>query len=540
MKRSTKARIRTRRMIALQDAASRPTPPPCPTSRRFVKLALGIVALMLMSLSALPPQIVIVSGNNQTGNPGAPLSQPFVVQVLDEFGNPAAGVAVTFTAPPGGGFEVPDLESGIIDTIAGGGNFGDGGPAVEASLSAIEGVAAVSGTGFLACGPDGGVLISDSGHSRIRRVGADEVITTAAGNGELDPMEEAAPALETAVGLPAGVACDASENLYFADSFHRVVRLIDAASGTVTTVAGNGGIDLNGDGGAATAASLGQPHGVALDPAGNLWVTVFFKNPTSSGSALRRIDGAAWTITTPLLFSQVQPGSLTIDASGRVVLTNPSANHVLRYDPATDALEVIVGTGASGFSGDGGPATAATLSLPQGVAFSAEGDLFIVERGNARVRRVDASGVISTYAGNGIAQFSGDGGPATSAGLLVPSEVAVDVNGILYVSTSKDGRVRRVFPDSLTIDTFAGNGTATFAGDGGPATAANLNTPRDAVLDSQGRLVVADSGNGRIRRPAAVRGLAGIGGGASVRHADGAGAGRRPLLPDRSGAHRQD
>jgi hypothetical protein len=339
-------KMRRRAMAAAPPPVQLPTRRSSNSPRRLLRILIVTGAFALLALAPVSPQIIPISGNNQTGNPGAPLAQPFVVQVLDEFGNPVAGHPVTFS----GGFLVPDLDNGIINTIAGGGNFGDSGPALEASLSSVQGLAGLSSATFAACSPDGSVLISDSGHSLIRKVDPAGIITSIAGNKQVGPLEENAPALSTSVGIPLGLSCDGGGNVYFVDGRHQVVRKVDSTTGLIATVAGDGSVSntLNGVGGPATQASIGMPSDVAVDVAGNLWITIVH-GPTlpSFQGALLRVDAATGILTAPVtgLSASLSGGAgLVVGTSGQVLFCEPAAQRVFlpataRPDsPATGAL----------------------------------------------------------------------------------------------------------------------------------------------------------------------------------------------------------
>jgi sugar lactone lactonase YvrE len=223
-----------------------------------------------------------------------------------------------------------------------------------------------------------------------------------------------------------------------------------STSGTITTFAGNGTQGFSGDGGPATSAGLSYPGGVAVDAAGNLYIA-------------------------------------------------DTSNHRVRKVSTSGTITTVAGNGTFGFSGDDGPATNATLSYPTEVAVDAVGNLYIADTGNLRVRKVSASGTITTVAGNGIYGFSGDGGPATNASLVIPRGVAVDAVGNLYIADYGNSRVRKVSSWG-TITTVAGNGSPGFSGDGGPATSAALGYPRGVAVDAAGNLYIADTDNNRVRK----------------------------------------
>jgi hypothetical protein len=191
------------------------------------------------------------------------------------------------------------------------------------------------------------------------------------------------------------------------------------------------------------------------------------------------------------------PGGAVIDTNGNLYIAD--ANNVIRKISTSGIISTVVGTGTSGYSGDGGPATNAQLNNPLKITIDKFGNLFIADYGNNRVRMVNASGVIKTIAGNGSAGFGGDGGQATSANLNNPTGVAVDRYGDVFIADYVNARVRKVTPSGI-ISTFAGNGTFGYGGDGGPATAAELNLTFGMDFDSSGNLLLADALNNRIRK----------------------------------------
>ena len=279
------------------------------------------------------------------------------------------------------------------------------------------------------------------------------------------------------------------------------------AQGIITTVAGsspNGG--FSGDGGPATSAGLFLPRGVALDAAGNLYIA------DSSNNRVRKVTPGG-TITTAAGNGQfgysgdggpatsatiVQPYAVALDGAGNLYIADYGNNRIRKVTPG-GTISTVAGNGTFGAAGDGGPATSANLNRPYSVAVDTAGNLYIADFGNQRIRKVTPGGIISTVAGNGGTGFSGDGGPAISAQLNSPWGVAVDSAGNLYIADNQNNRIRKVTPGG-TISTVAGNGTIGFSGDGGPATSARLSNPRGVLVDSAGNLYIGDSFNHCIRK----------------------------------------
>jgi uncharacterized protein (TIGR03437 family) len=334
------------------------------------------------------------------------------------------------------------------------------------------------------------------------------IITTVAGNGNVPFSSEGATATNAAMGASA-VAVDGSGNLYVADTStsNRVLKV--SSAGVATTLAGNGAYTFSGDNGPAKNAALFTPLGVAVDSAGNVYIADSLNNrvrkvdtsgniTTVAGSASPGFSGDGGPATSASLFN---PIAVAVDGNNNLYIADGS-NARIRKVNAAGVISTVAGSLLPGFSGDGGPATSASLLLPGGVAVDGNGNLYIADIGNNRIRKVTAAGTISTVAGNGTKGFSGDGGSATSASLNLSSAhigLAVDGAGNLYVTDSGNNRVRKVTA-SGTISTIAGNGVAGFSGDGGPATSAGLSSPTDVTLDSSGNLFIADSKNNRVRK----------------------------------------
>jgi len=578
--------------------------------------------------------------------------------------------------------------NGIISTVAGGGSGGDGSAATNASLSSPRGVAVDT---------SGNLFIADYFNSRVRMVSTNGIITTVAGNGTWGYSGDGGAATNASLADPVGVAVDASDNLFIADYAEQRIRTV-SANGIITTVAGNGKNGFSGDGGKATSASLYDPYGVAVDASGNLFIadtdnnrirkvipnqgpTVALNNVTaanagdyqvvvtgSSGSVtssvatlivatitnqptscanvvgttatfsvsvggvtssgyqwlkngivmtnggnvsgstaatltlsnVQHADAASYAVavtnvagsmtSSPAMLTVVdlpisitaQPVSQTLWAGGNVtfvveisgvgpftyqwqfnnmnlpngIITTVAGDGTADYSgdggPATDAslngpfgvavdasgnlfiadndnsvirevstngiITTVAGNGTGGHSGNGGAATNATLEPPTGVAVDAAGNLFIADYWNNWIRQVDTNGIITTMAGDNYYGYSGDGGPATNASLYYPGGVAVDAAGNLFIADTFNLRIRTVDTNGI-ISTVAGNGSGGFSNDGGPATNATLSSPYGVAVDAAGNLFIADTYNGRIREVSTngiittVAGASGVGSG---------------------------
>jgi hypothetical protein len=381
----------------------------------------------------------------------------------------AAGLALTglvVIGPAGAG-------AGTITTVAGKsppGYTGDGGQARDAQMNEPR---------MLTFDGVGTMYIVDTFNQVVRRVGTDGVITTVAGHTtgyvprddadcKANFAGEGGPAAQATLSCPHSAAVAANGDLFIADSANHVIRKVDHATRVITTVVGQGGKNGDdGDAGPATGAHIDGPKGILFDHNWNLIIA------DSGNAKIRRVDAATGVITT------------------------------------------IAGTGVTGETGDGGPATAAKLNEPRTMALAADGSIIFTEPKVNRIRRIDPSGTISTFAGTGKAGFSGDGGPATRAMLNFNRGVGVDGAGIVWIADSLNQRIRKVDAAGI-ITTAAGSGKTCYAsannncGDGGPATAAGFATPRALEFDDAGNLYIADTFNERIRR---IDGFAG-----AVRH----------------------
>ena len=339
-------------------------------------------------------------------------------------------------------------------------------------------------------------------------------IITVAGVG---PIGDGAPATSARLAFPMGLALDSAGNLFISDSIHQRVRRVDAESGVITTVAGFGEDGFSGDGGPAVDAKLSSPRALAVDRADNVFISDLYNQ------RVRRIDAATRVITTVAGTGKKgsggdggpateavfhSPVAVALDSGGNLFIADQLKVRVRRVDAVTEIITTVAGAGGLGFIGDGGPATKALLDLPSGVALDREGNLFIADWGYSSVRRVDAlTGSITTVAGTGVQGSTGDGGPATSALMVHPTAVAVDRAGNLFIVDWDDSRVRRVDAVTGVITTVAGTGEDGFQGDGGPATNARLSFPQGVAVDIVGNLFISDWGNNRIRMVNTATGL---------------------------------
>ena len=407
---------------------------------------------------------------------------------------------------------------GTISTVAGSGTAGfsgDGGSATAAALSAPWDVAVDT---------IGNLLIADTGNQRVRKVTAGGIISTLAGNGISGFSGDGGLAANAELWGPSGITVDASGSIFVADTGNQRIRKI-TGSGEITTVAGTGTYGLSGDEGAAVLAQLNAPWDVAVDGSGNLFIADTWNH------RIRKVT-AAGVITTvagstqgfsgdggPSSSAQLnQPTGLAIDDS-RGLLIADAGNSRVREVGVDGLIDTVAGGGVSGFSGDGGPATAAKLNGPLAVAVDASGNLFIADFGNYRVREVTADRTIRTVAGGGTSR-PGDGGLGTAASIDSPAGVALDSGGNLFFTENWSNRVRKVLPSGI-INTIAGNGAGGFSGDGGTATSARLDFPTAVATDRSGNLYIADSDNARVRKVAAEGIISTVAGGGTSGPGDG-------------------
>ena len=332
----------------------------------------------------------------------------------------------------------------IINTAVGTGigNYtGDGGQATAATLNSPND--AISDAA-------GNLYIADQSNHVIRKVTTAGIITTIAGSNALGGSYtgDGGQATDAGLNLPNSIAFDAAGNLYITDQNNNAIRMVNTA-GIISTIAGNGTANYNGDGGAATAAQINSPSALAINAMGNLYFV-------DNNNAIRMINTAG-------------------------------------------IINTVAGNASSGYTGDGGIATAATFNYPQGLTFDMAGNLYVSDQGNSVIRLINTAGIVSTIAGNGSPGYSGDGAAATAAQLQNAAGVAIDAGGNLYLADYNNKVIRMVNTAGI-ISTVAGNGTYGYTGDGGVATAAELEGPQAVVFDPMGNLYIVEYDNSVVRK----------------------------------------
>jgi uncharacterized protein (TIGR03437 family) len=330
-----------------------------------------------------------------------------------------------------------------------------------------------------------------------------QTIATIAGTGVLGYSGDGGLATAATLNNPRGLAVDAAGNVYIADVNNAVVRKI-ATTGVITTVAGTGVAGYSGDGGAAGTAQLNGPQAVAVDASGNLLIA------DTQNRRIRKVDTTG-TITTiagtgtegysgdggPATQAMFhQAMDLAFDASGNIYFADSTGQRIRKIS-TLGTITTVAGTGIAGYSGDNGPGTVAQLNFPVSIAIDGNSNVYIADANNFRIRMMSSAGMIVTVVGNGTEGFSGDGGAATSAEINYVYGVRIDSSQNMYVADASNNRVRMV--SGGTITTLAGTGNNGFSGDGGLAVDAMLNFPWFLAIDTSGNLVISDSQNDRVR-----------------------------------------
>lgn len=334
-------------------------------------------------------------------------------------------------------FALP-LSAQTVTTVVGG-DRGDGGRATNASLDFPA---------YVAQDSSGNLYVSEFDGQRIRKITPGGVISTYAGTGIAGYNGDNIAANKAQLYFPTGLAFDSAGNLVVADGGNNRVRKI-SPSGIITTFAGTGVAGYSGDGGPATSATFNQPFGLTYDAAGNLYITDI-------------------------------------------------GNCVVRIVNTSSIINTYAGNGVCGYGGDNGRATSANLNFPRGMVTDGHGNLYIADTDNYRVRKVSARGNITTFAGNGVNAFSGDGGPATSAEIGAPRALAFR-NNTLFISRAGRNRVRMVPLSTLIINTYAGSNFG-YDGDGLPLLSSQFAGMNGILFNSSGALLVVDGGNNRLRK----------------------------------------
>ena len=435
-------------------------------------------------------------GNGGEGGPATAANLSFIGGLTSDSAN---NIYISCSHPSLAANTVRKVNStGLITRYAGNdtaGFSGDGGPATAAKLYQPASIVFDS---------KGNLYIADMYiNGRVRKVDPSGIITTFAGNGSASVSGDGGQATAAQMSRPCGLRLDAAGNLYITECNNRVLRKV-SPTGIITTIAGTGGSGSGGDGGPATAATFTQPTTVITDASGKIYIADMSANRVrviaggtintfaGNGTAASGGDGgpaSAATLNTPI--------GMCFDASGNLYIAEKSKIRVVNM--STGIISTYAGTGTLGFSGDGGPATAAQIREVNIINMDASGNLYISDNGNHRIRKVSSSGVITTVAGIGTIGFSGDGGPATAAQLSYPSGAWPDGAGNLYISDALNYRVR-VINSAGIISTFAGTGAAAYGGDGGPATAAGINYPGDFARDAAGNMYFMELVSNRIRK----------------------------------------
>ncbi len=396
--------------------------------------------------------------------------------------------------------------SGIVSTYAGTttiGYSGDGGYAKNAELNQPSGIATDA---------FGNLYIADEGNNRIRMVKKSTgIITTVAGRGLSGFKGDGGPADSAEISGPTGIAVDAAGNIYITDAANLRIRMV--VSGTINTIAGKGIQGFSGDGAAAIYATFNKPAGIAIDNLGNIYIADVGNN------RIRKINSSGTISTfagngTPGFFGDGgygssaelnKPNAVAADAKGNVYIAD-RANNRVRMVNSSGVISTFAGTGWGSYSGDGGPAASAEINNPTGLAVDDSGSVFVADNRNFIIRRIDTTGTITTAAGDGLGGYSEDGGMATMASVRFPNGLALDNSGNVYVADGINNVVRKIKTSGVIV-TVAGNGTAGYGGVGGSATAAGLSSPVGVSVDALGNIYIADAGNNCVRKVDTTSGL---------------------------------
>lgn len=399
--------------------------------------------------------------------------------------------------------------SGIINTIAGGGStLGDGGPAISANV------------GVAGCAMDaaGNLYIADAFNDRIRIVNTSGIISTLCGNSGSGYGGMGGPATAARIYHPFDLKIDNSGNIYFLTNVLSECLIKISSSGIINNIAGGSSGGFSGDGGPGGSATLRSPKDFEIDGAGNIYISDYGNNrvrklntvgiiSTIAGNNLA-VNGYYGDGLNAFLAEFDQPIAITNNGANTIYIADINNNRIRKVSPS-GIITTFAGNGIAGFAGDGGVATNAEIDLPKGVAIDRLGNIYIADYGTAHIRKVNTSGIITTLAGGGISGL-GDGGAAT-ASVITAYDVAVDSFLNVYIADAGNHRIRKINATSGIISTIAGTGTAGTTGDGGPALAALLNTPTSIAVDKIGRIYIADTKIRMIDTNGIIRTIAGGG-----------------------------
>ena len=336
------------------------------------------------------------------------------------------------------------------------------------------------------------------------------IINTVCGNGASGYTGDGGSALNASMNGVPNVSLDKDGNIYISDAGNNVIRMVNARTGIITTVAGNGIGGYSGDGGLATQASLNLPFHCAIDDHGNLFISDLVNN------RIRKVEKATGIITTiagtgiqgyngdgnnALLTNITIPMGIAFDNHGDLIISDEAGLRLRKLNLKTRIITTIAGSSNSGFGGDGGPATQATFNFIWNVAVDNQNNIYLSDESNYRMRKIDGrTGKITTFAGNGVPGNSGNGGLATNASFTQPVGIAVDNSGNTYISDEVLSQIYMVDKKTGIINLIAGKGFDGFSGDGGPAINALLSHPNSLSVDQKGNIYVSDDFNFRVRK----------------------------------------
>lgn len=336
-----------------------------------------------------------------------------------------------------------------------------------------------------------------------------QIINTIAGGSTSGYMGDGGLATAAELTRPYGLAIDTSGNIYFSDAGNNCIRKIDALTNIITTIAGNGTQGYSGDGALATNAQLYNPAGLAFDSKGNLIFADAYNNrirkinlttgiiSTIAGIGTLGFSGDGGAATSAQFY---WPFAVALDTSGNLFLPDVNNHRIRRVDAITGIITTIVGTGVQGYTGDGGQATAAELNAPNDIALDRFGNIFFTQGGGSCIRKVTIStGIITTIAGNGTLGSGGDGGLATAAQLNRPSCVLVDTTGNIFIADYWNNKIRQIAFNTGIITTIAGTGVSGYNGDGVICQLAEMSHPAMIIFNRVGNLFFTDRDNNRVR-----------------------------------------